>query len=115
MHGLASGLDLDPDALPFVQQENRLSQLEGTYETYRGTMRASVKRMGDFLLIEIKDRFNSRTIPLVPERVDSKACTFYTLSTGAKVWAEFTVEEGQVDLTYERYRMRRTGKLTESV
>ncbi|MCL0035962.1 serine hydrolase [Dehalococcoidia bacterium] len=110
MYGLAILLEKDPESLPFVQRERALTELVGTYETYRGTMKAQVKRMGDFLTIEIKDKYNDLTVPLVPEAIEGKTRTFYTLGAGTRLPVEFRVGEGEIDLIYERYRLRKTGK-----
>ena len=112
MYGLAILLEKDPESLPFVQRERALTELVGTYETYRGTMKAQVKRMGDFLTIEIKDKYNDLTVPLVPEAIEGKTRTFYTLGAGTRLPVEFRVGEGEIDLIYERYRLQKTGKLS---
>ncbi|MCL0069391.1 serine hydrolase [Dehalococcoidia bacterium] len=112
MYGLAILLEKDPESLPFVQRERALTELVGTYETYRGTMKAQVKRMGDFLTIEIKDKYNDLTVPLVPEAIEGKTKTFYTLGAGTRLPVEFRVGEGEIDLIYERYRLQKTGKLS---
>ncbi|MBT9160028.1 MAG: serine hydrolase [Dehalococcoidia bacterium] len=111
MYGLAILLEKDPESLPFVQMEKALTELVGTYETYRGTMKAQVKRMGDFLTIEIKDKYSDLTVPLVPEAIEENTRTFFTLESGIKLPVEFRVNKVEIDLIYERYRLRRTGKL----
>ena len=110
MYGLTILLDKDPEGLPFVQMERALDELVGTYETYRGTMKAQVKRMDDFLTLEIRDRYNDFVL-LVPETIDGEIKTFYTLKTGMRLHVEFRVREMEIDLIYERYRLKRTGKL----
>lgn len=111
MYGLTIFLEKDPEELPFVQMERALTELVGTYETYKGTMKAQVKRMGDFLTIEIRDRYNDLVLPLVPEAIEGEIRTFYTLRTGIRLPVEFRVREMQIDLIFERYRLQRTGKL----
>jgi CubicO group peptidase (beta-lactamase class C family) len=111
MYGLAMLLEKDPESLPFVRRDRLLSELVGSYETYKGTMKAQVKRMGDFLSIEIKDKYNDLIVPLVPEALEEGTRTFYTLGSGIKLPVEFRVGEAGVDLHYERYRLRKTGKL----
>jgi CubicO group peptidase (beta-lactamase class C family) len=112
MYGLAIRLEKDPEELRFVQIERALTELVGTYETYKGTMKAQVKRMGDFLAIEIKDRYNDLVVPLVPEVIEGETRTFYTLGSGIKLPVEFRVGEAGTDLIYERYRLQKTGKLS---
>jgi CubicO group peptidase (beta-lactamase class C family) len=110
-YALALLLGRDPEKLPFVARERRLKELEGLYETYKGTMQARVRRQGDFLLIEIRDKYTELVVPLVPEALDEDVRTFYTLSAGQRLPVEFRVCDGQVELIYERYLLRRVGKL----
>jgi CubicO group peptidase (beta-lactamase class C family) len=112
LFGLALLLGEDPENLPFVSRERALEDLEGTYETYKGTMQAQVKKMGDFLMIEIKDRYTDIAVPLIPTRLGKNLRTFYTLTNGNKLPVEFRVRKDQTDMIYERYYMKRTGKLT---
>ncbi len=109
-YALAEALGEDPDSLPFVRRENALSELEGVYETYKGTMRWEVKAMGDFLGAISKSRHNTSTLPLIPEKLDGNRRLFYTLSGGIKMNAEFRIEDGEVGLIYERYYLKRVGK-----
>jgi len=37
--------------------------------------------------------------------------TFYALQRGRRLPVEFRVREGEIDLIYERYLLRKTGKL----
>lgn len=112
MYGLATLLEQEPEVLPFVQREKALTELVGAYETYKGTMKAQVKRKGDFLTIEITDRYNDLVVLLVPEAIDGDTRTFYTLGSGMKLPVEFRVGEAGIDLIYERYRLLKTGKLS---
>jgi CubicO group peptidase (beta-lactamase class C family) len=113
MYGLAVALDGDPEALPFVRNDKVLKELEGTYETYKGTMKVNVKRAGDFLNVEFADKYNKEVAVLVPKAIGDETRVFYTLSGGYKLLVEFNVSEDGVDLLYERYRMKRTGPLPE--
>ncbi|OGO19170.1 MAG: hypothetical protein A2Z14_06625 [Chloroflexi bacterium RBG_16_48_8] len=112
MFGLAMMLGEDPESLPFVFRERALTDLEGTYETYKGTMQALVKKRGDFLVIEIKDKYTDAIVPLIPEKLGKNIRTFYTLVNSNKLPVEFRVRKNQTDLIYERYYMKKTGKLT---
>ncbi len=113
-YGLALLLDEDPDELPFVQQDRALAELVGSYATYKGTMKLQIKRMGDFLAIGTMDKNNSNIVPLVPENIEGKIRTFYTLSAGVKQPVEFRVQEERIDLIYERYLLRKTGNIDSS-
>jgi CubicO group peptidase (beta-lactamase class C family) len=111
MVGLALLIGEDPERLPFVSRERALTGLEGTYETYKGTMQAQVKKRGDFLVIEIKDKYTDAITPLIPVRLGKNLRTFYTLVNGNKLPVEFRVKKGQTDMIYERYYMKKTGEL----
>jgi CubicO group peptidase (beta-lactamase class C family) len=111
MYALALLLGEDPEKLPFVRSQRLLAQLEGVYETYKGTMKWQVKRAGDFLMIVQQDKHNTKTVPLIPETLNNTSCLFYTLDSGNRLDAEFRLQGTQIDLIYERYLLRRTGKL----
>jgi CubicO group peptidase (beta-lactamase class C family) len=111
MYGLAILLGEDPEGLPFVWRDRALSELEGIYETYRGTMMAKVKKKGDFLMIEISDKYTDVIVPLVPEALGESARVFFTLANGNRLAVEFNVHKARIDLLYERYSMRKTGDL----
>jgi len=108
MYALALALDKEPDELPFIRIEKTLSTLTGTYETYKATMRAQVKRMGNFLTIEIKDKYNDIIVPLVPRDLDGRNKIFYTLNAGIELTVEFMVHDAGIDLVYDRYLLRKT-------
>lgn len=111
MYGLALLIGEDPDQLHFVATERWLTELEGTYETYKGTMEAQVKRNGDFLSIEIRDKFTDAIVPLIPMKLGKTLRTFYTLVNGNKLPVEFRVQNDQTTVIYERYSMKKTGEL----
>jgi CubicO group peptidase (beta-lactamase class C family) len=112
-YALALLLDHDPEGLPFVVHERWLKELEGLYETYKGTMSVQVRRQGDFLLIEVRDKYTEQIVPLVPEALDESVRTFYTLAAGQRLPVEFRIRDGKIELIYERYLLRRVGKLPE--
>jgi hypothetical protein len=67
MYALSQLIGVDPRKLPFIKSDEILSKLEGEYETYKGTMKVNVKKKGDFLYVEIKDRYTEQIIPLSRE------------------------------------------------
>lgn|GEM_PF-4924338 len=78
-------------------------------EKYRGTYGGTVKRAGDFLMLEIKNRLLEQTLPLVPVALEPDRARFFTLTLGRRLVVEFDIRDGGVDLIYERYKMRRVG------
>lgn len=113
MYGLAVLLGEEPCELPFAHWERTLSELTGTYETYKGTMQAQVRRAGDFLMLEFRDRYTELVVPLVPEGREGEVVTFYTWQGRRKLPVEFSMHEGREELTYERYLMRRIGPVLD--
>ncbi len=108
---LATALGEDPWAMPALSTERTLSALTGSYETYKGTYGIKVKRSGDFLLLDFTNKLSTSEVPLIPEDLsDPQNPRFFTLGGGRKTLVDFHVNDGEVDLIYERYRLRRTGK-----
>jgi CubicO group peptidase (beta-lactamase class C family) len=106
MYALALALGRDPyEAVPYLKYEEVLEKLQGTYETYKGTYRLQVRRMGDFLAVEYRDRYREVVTPLAPVDVREDYARFYTLSAGGRVEAEFFIDGGRVVMVYERYRL----------
>ena len=110
MYGMAIALGKNPDELPFVQKPKELETLAGTYENYKGTMKAQVKVAGDFLMIVSSSKYGTETVPLAPLREEPGKKVFYTLSGGNKLEVEFLIKGDQVVLIQERYAFHRTGK-----
>lgn len=113
---LALLLGADPWSVPALRAERLLDDLTGVYETYRGTMRATVVRRGDFLVLEMQNTPQEQTALLVPEGLDpagldTQRPRFVTLAAARWLPVEFTRRDGDVDLIYERYRLRRVGRL----
>jgi CubicO group peptidase (beta-lactamase class C family) len=106
MYALALALGYDPEKhLDFIKHDRILSKLTGTYETYKGTYRVNIKRLGDFLAVEYKDKYREAMTPLVPTEIKEDYVKCYTLSQGTKVEAEFIIEENRVTMIYERYKL----------
>ncbi|GAB6944183.1 serine hydrolase [Vulcanisaeta sp. JCM 14467] len=94
----------DPYELPAFKLENINKRLEGTYETYGGTVKVSIQRQGDFLIMKSTTKYTEEVTILVPEELGRDYARFYTLMNGAKVPAEFLIEKGRVVLIYERFK-----------
>ncbi|HIP92580.1 MAG TPA: serine hydrolase [Thermotoga sp.] len=105
MYALALIMGEDPNRLPFLEYEEILNKLQGIYQTYKGTMTYFVKRKGDFLFLEYKDKYLEEALPLFFERQKENSYLFYTLSRGRKIEVEFKIEKDKIWLIYERYKM----------
>jgi CubicO group peptidase (beta-lactamase class C family) len=104
MCAIARLIDIDPNTLPFVKKENILNKLQGQYETYKGTIKVNVRKKGDFLVAEFKDRYTEEMVTLIPEKLEEEKATFYTISDGARVPAEFQIGKDRTEWIYERYK-----------
>jgi CubicO group peptidase (beta-lactamase class C family) len=113
MYGLAMLMGENPEKLPFVSRERALKEIEGTYETYKSTMKAQVKKRGDFLMIEVKDKYTDATVPLIPSKLGKDLRTFYTLDNSNRLLVEFRVRKDETSMLYERYYMKKTGPLPD--
>jgi hypothetical protein len=105
MYALSKLLKADPNTLAFIKNDRILSKLQGEYETYMRTMKAYVNKKGDFLYLEIKDRYTEQIMPLIPEKLEKDHATFYTISGGRKYTADFDIREDRIEMIYERYKL----------
>lgn len=104
---LAAALGEDPWSLPALRLERLLESLTGDYETYQSTYGLSIAREGDFLSARFKNKYGTVSSPLVPLDQDPEQPRFFTLAGGRRQVIEFFVRDGQVELLYERYKLRR--------
>lgn len=109
MFALAELAGMDSATLPFIKNHRILRKLQGRYETYKGTMKIDVRKKGDFLFYESRDRYTEQTLPLVPDELNDEHARFYTLVDGVKHPFDFVADEnGNIELIYERYKFKRT-------
>ena len=107
---LAILLDKEPaEVLPALQIKQRMDQLIGTYEVYRGLQRLEVFRRNGMLYLRTQSRLGgSSSVPLIPEDPSIKSTMFYTLSSGLKSPVEFRPSTDQpVELFLGRYCYRK--------
>ena len=109
MYALALALGHDPEELPFVRADRVLRRLEGVYEGYAGTIRMTVRRLGDFLMLEYSDAAMELRLPLVPERLDKDHAVFWTLEFSRRIPVEFEIKGDGVVMYYERYKLVKRG------
>jgi hypothetical protein len=109
LYGMALLMGREPEELPMIKMDNLLKRLEGKYAAYKSTVLAEVKKLGSFLTLSGDDI--GENIILVPEKENSAAATFFTLSGTAKMAVEFRFNKYGVEMIYERYKYRKTGAL----
>ncbi|WP_243680368.1 hypothetical protein [Vulcanisaeta souniana] len=84
--------------------ESITRELEGIYEAYGGTVRVSVRRQGNYLIMRSVTKYTEETTIFVPEEMRRDYARFYTLMNGARIPAEFFMDGGKTVLIYERFR-----------
>lgn len=107
---IALMLGEDPWRVPGLRVERLLDRLAGTYETYQKTFGASVRRAGDFLVLEIRDRHTEQLVPMWLSSSGEGAAIFHTHAGGQCLPVEFRLTQGGVDLLFERYLFRKTAE-----
>jgi hypothetical protein len=112
LYGLATLLGEDPEELPPLKHIRQLEALEGNYESYKATIRMQVKRAGDLLLLIQTDKLATISTPLIPYALDQDRCVFYIADNLSRLYVEFRLKGTVVDLIYERYLLRRVGRLS---
>ncbi len=116
LYGLAEMLGEDPETLLYVVRDRRLTELTGIYETYRGSTRREIRRNGDLLVATSRTKFNDNAATIIPVDLGETVRTFTLLQDGVNTPVTFTVTPSadsshpQVDLLWERYRLRRVGR-----
>ncbi len=94
----------DPQKLPAVREDRILRKLEGDYETYKGTVRFRVKREGDLLIAEFKNKYIEERTPLIPETLEENRAVFTYFSGGAKLSSEFIIRDGKIEWIFDPYK-----------
>ena len=110
-YSLALLLGEDPSQLAVCSYEAVQRDIEGLYETFKGTMRCKVVRSGSILMLEMGDRYRDVTVPLIPVDWTGPLKIFQGISMDRRFSVEFFKEDEDQFLIYERYKMRKIGKL----
>lgn len=108
MYGMALMMGKNPLDLPYVEPMVLIGELPGTYHTYRDTLPCKVRQVGSFLMIEMQiEKHRTITVPLVPDVLTHERRLFYTKLLNYRRNVEFTVKDGVVEFTYERFIFRK--------
>ena len=110
-YALAVLMGNDPEQLPVIRFERSLAEVEGVYETYKGTMKCKVMRRGSLLSLEIGDRYREVSVPLIPIDWLGDVKHFEALVGDMKQTMEVYSDGGKQYLIYERYKMKKVGKI----
>ncbi len=106
---LSVALEKEVSQLPFIDVQDKLSPLTGTYESYKGTMTATIKKQADFLTFTIHEQAQPQAVILVPEQVGKESSSFFTLANGNRLAVSFKKQNGTVEFIFERYKFKRVG------
>jgi CubicO group peptidase (beta-lactamase class C family) len=98
----------DPEEVPAFARRERVSDLTGSYESYRGVRTAEVSSDGGTLRFEFTDAFGGEGSALIPEDDSLETTEFYQLSeSGTRKSVEFEVSEDGTDLFVDRWRLHK--------
>ena len=105
MYVLAHLLGKNPEELLIIKNDRILSKLQGIYKTYKGTFKLEIKKLGNYLLAVIRDKYREIPMPLVPENLDEEKAIFYMISNWRKLTVEFIIKDRKIELIFERYKL----------
>ena len=97
----------DPEELPFIWKDEVLKKLEGTYQLYKGTVKAGIEKRGSLLYLIMKEGARRVEMPLFPSKLGRGHSIFKTISSWREYTVEFKVKNGVVEFIYERYKFRK--------
>jgi hypothetical protein len=100
---LAQLAGVNPKELPFMKTEKVLRRIEGEYETYKRTSKASIRTAGGILYMIFNYRYGEEKTPYFPEKLEENHATFYTIGPGnVKSILDFRWKGSKVELVGER-------------
>jgi hypothetical protein len=111
-YALARMLGEEPLSVPSIRIEKILEELTGHYDTYRGTYSCTVRKKGDYLMLEYSSNYGTDSTVLVPVELGPEHSRFHVYMSGRRHTAEFFHRGEHVELLNERYKYRRVGRLT---
>jgi len=112
---LAAAVGEDPGSVPFFRLRRRHRRLAGAYSAYEGVMNATVERDGGTLRVDFDHPLKDGETVLFPAESDGgpaarRADAVYQYETvdsaGRREPVEFRVENGEVSLLIDRWRLR---------
>jgi len=104
---LARAMGADLEKLTFVQLDELNEALSGNYATYRETMRATVSFQGSVARLTIEDRETPQTVILTLDEPGKEEIRCRAHLGDRHLPVVFRRRGSQVELLYERYKLRR--------
>ena len=111
LYTLAYTLGYDPEKLEFRKLDKVYSKLQGVYETFKGTMKLTVRRRAGTLVVEYRDRLVEDVTPLTPVKVEEDYALFNAYTLTGRIPVEFRVRDERVEMIYERYKLVKVPKV----
>ena len=106
---LAIATGHDATAVPAFALRRKCEAVTGTYESFRGSVAASVARAGGGISVTLSGGLGEEDVAALPETLDPDDHAFYAVSgDGAREPLEFDLEGDHADLFFRRHRLRRT-------
>ena len=114
LYALSQLIGEDPKTLPFLKVDRVLSRLEGQYETYKGTLKITIKKKKGILYFEYRNKYEEEVFPLTPERLEEDRATFYVIAGGVKTTMEFRMSDDKVELIGDRAKFVKKAKTEQT-
>ena len=92
------------EVIPSLKIKRKMSQLVGSYQTYKGIQSVEVQKRGGMIHLSTKNPFTDTSQPLIPEDPKLDSLKFYTYVDGLKTTIKFDMKRNEgIDLYIERY------------
>ena len=111
LYTLAYILGYDPEKLEFRRVDRIYSRIAGVYQTFKGTMKLTVRRKAGTIVIEYRDRYVEDVTPLTPAKIEEDYALFYAYTLTGRIPVEFRIKGDKVEMVYERYKLLKTSSL----
>lgn len=109
---LALSMGKDPHTMNFLKSQEILRRASGTYHTYRGTIKLTIRQVGEFL--EIRNNYSNQPILLIPEQLDEESSRFYSIQGFQKIYAEFSFGREYDEVVYSGTKYKKFTTSTQS-
>jgi len=111
LYTLAYTLGYDPEKLEFRRVDRVYSRIAGVYQSFKGTMRLTVRRKAGAIVLEYRDRYVEDVTPLTPAKIEEDYALFYAYTLTGRIPVEFRIKGDKVEMVYERYKLLKTSSL----
>jgi hypothetical protein len=103
-------LGYNPEGLEFRKIDRIYGKLQGVYETFKGTMRLTVRRRAGTLVVEYRDKLIEDVTLLTPVKVEEDYALFTAQTLTGRIPVEFRIKGDKIEMLYERYKLLKVQK-----